>query len=300
MITISQILNGYVLRHIAQNLLMGIHMVKSAAMRWHKTGMCRSKDRVLPVMAKFLNMLEAAGRSVKDKIVLELGPGQTPDLLFAALLYGAKKVIALDINKYLKSDLYDLNLYKETREWIRDAVNRGELPLAETFNGERYATELPQIPLSDLYFSVYDGRRFPLEDESVDIIWTKSVLEHVREPTVMIREMKRVLKPGGIMLHIIDLRDHTTLENGKDWLRFLRYSDMLWNLMTGNRSTWANRLRAFQWKNLFEETGFKLIYEDTANQPFHKDFSRKKLAAPFLNFQDYDLSIAWLNVAYIK
>jgi SAM-dependent methyltransferase len=42
-----------------------------------------------------------------------------------------------------------------------------------------------------------DIHRLPFKDHSVDGIICNSVLEHLRQPGVAVREMKRVLKPGG-------------------------------------------------------------------------------------------------------
>lgn len=44
---------------------------------------------------------------------------------------------------------------------------------------------------------LYDGRRLPLADGSVDNVLCNQVLEHVFEPTAFLSELRRVLRPGG-------------------------------------------------------------------------------------------------------
>lgn len=43
----------------------------------------------------------------------------------------------------------------------------------------------------------YDGRVIPFADASFDVLLCTEVLEHVVDPTQMVREMHRVMKPGG-------------------------------------------------------------------------------------------------------
>jgi SAM-dependent methyltransferase len=44
---------------------------------------------------------------------------------------------------------------------------------------------------------VADGHCMPIRDQSVDVIIIEAVLEHVKNPEVMVNELYRVLKPGG-------------------------------------------------------------------------------------------------------
>lgn len=46
----------------------------------------------------------------------------------------------------------------------------------------------------DLY---YDGRRLPVADGLCDLVLCSEVLEHASEPSELMREMRRILKPGG-------------------------------------------------------------------------------------------------------
>ena len=44
---------------------------------------------------------------------------------------------------------------------------------------------------------VYDGSSFPFEDEAYDVIVADYVMEHVQLPEAMLKEVRRVLRPGG-------------------------------------------------------------------------------------------------------
>lgn len=41
---------------------------------------------------------------------------------------------------------------------------------------------------------------FPFDDNTFDIVFSKSVIEHLEEPDILIKESYRVLKPGGIII----------------------------------------------------------------------------------------------------
>jgi len=49
----------------------------------------------------------------------------------------------------------------------------------------------------------YDGRTIPAEDASFDVVFSSNVLEHVPHLDLMTDEIRRVLKPDGISVHIM-------------------------------------------------------------------------------------------------
>jgi SAM-dependent methyltransferase len=46
----------------------------------------------------------------------------------------------------------------------------------------------------------YDGKRLPFADASFDTVLSSQVLEHTPHPAELVKEMGRVLKPGGVLL----------------------------------------------------------------------------------------------------
>ena len=55
-----------------------------------------------------------------------------------------------------------------------------------------------QNPLMDEFRRI-DGARWPVESESVDLLVSDAVLEHVPEPEQFFAECRRVMKPGGLI-----------------------------------------------------------------------------------------------------
>jgi SAM-dependent methyltransferase len=57
-----------------------------------------------------------------------------------------------------------------------------------------------QNPVIDEFRLIGDDGRWPLDDGSVDLAVSDYVLEHVTNPQAFVRELARVLRPGGIFL----------------------------------------------------------------------------------------------------
>ena len=68
------------------------------------------------------------------------------------------------------------------------------------------AVDLESSPhLENRVFDVatYDGITLPFPDACFDVVMSSNVLEHVRDLPTTLRELQRVLKPGGTMLHVL-------------------------------------------------------------------------------------------------
>jgi hypothetical protein len=84
----------------------------------------------------------------------------------------------------------------------------------------------------------------------------------LRHPALTLKECFRILRPGGCLVALIDLGDHSfyghAASGPEKLFDCLRYPEWLWNLMRWNRSSYVNRLRRSDWLRLFAQTGFVL------------------------------------------
>ncbi|KAI9668112.1 MAG: putative secondary metabolism biosynthetic enzyme [Bathelium mastoideum] len=53
--------------------------------------------------------------------------------------------------------------------------------------------------LQNIAFEATDANTLPFPDASFDIVFCHQVLQHVKQPVAILKEMKRVTKPGGIV-----------------------------------------------------------------------------------------------------
>jgi SAM-dependent methyltransferase len=78
-------------------------------------------------------------------------------------------------------------------------VGCGNKPYADLFTGCKYqgldCTTVNSSP--DIIGSAMD---IPLRDEAIDIVFSTQVIEHVPDPSAMVNECCRVLRPGGILV----------------------------------------------------------------------------------------------------
>jgi SAM-dependent methyltransferase len=87
---------------------------------------------------------------------------------------------------------------------------------------------------------------------SYDFIVSRAVLEHLARPLGALRHMSRAVRPGGMLLHEVDLRDHEHFSRSHDELTWLRFPRWLWRSMT-SQSGRPNRILAHRYRNLLEE-----------------------------------------------
>jgi len=61
------------------------------------------------------------------------------------------------------------------------------------------------VPQENLKFHLSDANNLPFDDNSVDCVFSISVLEHIPKPHSVIDEIFRVLKPNGLFILTIDV-----------------------------------------------------------------------------------------------
>ncbi|NEQ71640.1 MAG: class I SAM-dependent methyltransferase [Okeania sp. SIO2C9] len=60
--------------------------------------------------------------------------------------------------------------------------------------------EVRQRRRTDATFMDFDGINVPMPSNSIDLIFSRQVLEHVRYPEALLKDMARVLKPDGYLV----------------------------------------------------------------------------------------------------
>jgi 2-polyprenyl-3-methyl-5-hydroxy-6-metoxy-1,4-benzoquinol methylase len=201
--------------------------------------------------------------------VLEIGPGGNLGALLMYLAAGCDRGVALDVVP-LVTDQQEL--YESLTPDASELLTRIEYRTGEPI-------EQPSLP-----------------ENSFDIIFSAACLEHVADPSTAIRTIHRLLKPGGVTTHSIDLRDHRDFS---DPLAFLRHSDRTWRAATSRRLV-TNRWRASDWLRGFESAGFADVTVDPHEQVTITEAMRSRFHRSFQSKDLTDLGTLLVNVTATK
>lgn len=97
----------------------------------------------------------------------------------------------------------------------------------------------------------FDGRRFPVEDESVDAVLLCYVLHHARDLSVVMNELRRVLSDGGLAVIYEDIP-------AAWWDRLFCWAhDLKWRKRSGP----CTFRRESEWHTVFNSAGFEIVQE---------------------------------------
>jgi SAM-dependent methyltransferase len=254
-------------------------------------------EAVARTLADIAEGIKRLGTPLAGLDVLELGPGRTAEVSIALALVGARSARGIDTRVQVPADWAEPHRVATVAAMLAGKPGGPLRQLAEP-DGLRDVDFSAPLRVS---FHAYDGGRMPLPDGSVDLIVSKSVLEHVapRHLARLVPEMARVLRPGGGMVHVIDLRDHMWIDGDAvrgDWLDALRYPEPLFRAMFANRSTAINRLRSHEWSRTFEDAGFEVVDWDPRRYPFAASFHPRALRPRWRGLPDDELAIGQVRV----
>ncbi|WP_026606748.1 methyltransferase domain-containing protein [Methylocapsa acidiphila] len=219
-------------------------------------------------------------RPGEDFGFLELGPGDTLFTAFIANVLGATRSWLVDSGAFAAREV---GAYQRLGDFLR--AQGYEAP---SFDPESDIHErLRQVHGAYLTESVCSLKQIP--DSSVDFCFSNAVLEHVRksEFEALVVESRRIVKPGGVCVHRVDLKDH--LGGG---LNNLRFSETIWeHPLFQSSGFYTNRIRFTEMISLFQQTGFQCDVPRVARWE-RLPIKRDALAERFRSMPDSELTVS--------
>jgi SAM-dependent methyltransferase len=208
------------------------------------------------------------------KNIGELGCGGSVGVGICALLCGVEKYSALeienrfDVNNNLRlledlkhllrhetvipSKFPQLNISSGSNEFPRDLIKakyNDDILLEKV--SEEISTFCEQTELLQV---IYDWNLKLLP--KFDLIFSRAVLEHVKDPKHIYTDATKILNPGGYMFHDIELHSHGVT---RDATGHLLIPSIVWRLISGKRKYFMNRYRIEDHIALLENNNFTII-----------------------------------------
>jgi len=104
----------------------------------------------------------------------------------------------------------------------------------------------------------YDGFRVPFDDRTFDVVYSSNVLEHIPHIVEFQKELHRVIKPGGLAIHVVpsaSWRFWTNLTHVvKCWSPPRAHGEH-----AGNALSEIHYFSRRYWERLFRETGWEQV-----------------------------------------
>lgn len=260
----------------------------------------------------------ASGATTHPRTVAELGPGDTLGVGLAALISGAEKYDAFDVvghadvahNQAIFDELVAMFRRREDIPHggdlaeVRPVLASYAFP-AHILTDEVLARALAPERLARLRAALrgeavvqYRTRWFDeasVQRDSVDLMCSPAVLEHVDDLASAYRAMRLWLRPGGRISHQIDFRCHNTAHT---WNGHWAISDRAWRLIRGRRHYLLNREPCSTHLRLLDEHQFELTNFVPIAQP--STLARRALAPRFHAITDDDLTTCGALIQAIK
>jgi len=267
-------------------------------------------------------MAKSNGLSEQPNIVAELGPGNSLGVGLAALISGTEYYFAFDVVERAIPER-NLNVFEELVTLFRNSApipGDDEFPAlkpyledyefpADTLNTERLRHSLKESRLERIHKAIRDPhcRDSPiqyktpwysednLENESVDMIYSQAVLEHVDDLKNTYKAMDQWLKATGYLSHQIDFKCH---ETSSEWNGHWMHTDLMWRLIKGKRPYLLNREPHSTHLRILKEQGYRVVCDRKIRT--ESNITRDDLAPRWRSISDDDMTTSGAFIQAVK
>lgn len=287
-----------------------------------KTGGTDSARYCYSVWLRHIVIAKINGLSPYPKIVAELGPGDSLGVGLAALIYGCDKYYAFDVVEYANTER-NLKVFDELVTLFKNRTaipGDDEFPLVKPYleqydfpsdilTEDRLHQALERSRIETIRDAIVSPQRNEsliqykapwyhtdiLENESVDVIYSQAVLEHIDELRDAYKFMRLCLKPTGYISHQIDFKCHGTAD---EWNAHWKYSDFIWKLIRGKRPYLINREPHSTHISILKEEGYSVVCDKKINTK--SNINKDDLATRFKAISDDDLTTSGALIQAVK
>ncbi len=241
--------------------------------------------------------------------VFELGTGWHAVVPAGLFLCGASEIWTVDIVSHLDAGRLEQALGLICEYSDRGALARhlpgvrperlARLKQAAAGAGARPAPET--LEALGIHARVRDAQDTGLPTGSIDLVISDAVLEYLPQEVLanMLREFKRIARPGAVLSHYLNLGDqYATFDHQITPFNFLKYSQRQWRWLDSPVAG-KSRRRLPDYRRIFAEAGCPVLREDHASGGA-SDLAKIRLAPEFRHYSQEDLLViqAWIAARY--
>lgn len=216
--------------------------------------------------------------------IAEIGPGDNCGVGLLFIADGCESVDLVDRFYSKRNNAAQASIYRSLgikHPLLTQHLENANLEDESSFHG-----------LQRHYGSEAAAEQYFLENKGYDFIVSRAVFEHLYDPLLAIEEMAKALKPGGMLLHKVDLRDHGMFSSHFHELKFLEIEPRSYLRMT-LASGRPNRVLLHRYRESLTKTGlnFSLLITRLAG---YGD------VVPHVQYQDIPLTLREKSLSYVR
>ena len=151
---------------------------------------------------------------------------------------------------------------QDRREFYRHVANR---VICSDIYRDPLAAQYYHGPSSQALYCIINAENLPLRTSSVDTVFTSHVVEHFPDRRHTLRDLHRILKPGGWACHVVPLAAGFALRHLLRLpIHILRLNPRIRFEIHGEYNTAWQEVRdttIYSWRRLFTSCGFRIVAE---------------------------------------
>lgn len=280
--------------------LYAVHTGKIAGYIEHVLNVARGIERTF---------VRLSNRPLENAAILEIGAGQRPVQL-AYFATRARRAVGIDTD--VTPTRAALSDYVEM--WKRNGGLRTLKTVARKTLGMDYrfrkelVKQLGVKRFPALTLLPMDASATTFDAESFDYIYSRAVFEHLSDPRGVLREIRRILKPGGAVVIFFHLYTSDTGCHDTRIFAGRREHIPYWSHLRPehrhliHENTYLNRLRISEWRTVFSEElpGSVVHPHNDADQPTQNALRALRAKDELSTYTDEELLSVTIEVTWAK
>jgi len=237
--------------------------------------------------ADYCHYAQLTPETIRGKRIVELGCGDNVGVALKFLADGAEQVVCVDKFYSVRDVEKERMIYVELRKTLspsqQEAFDRavdlsGSIKLSEQRLRCVYGIELSDFVATDT-------------ERAFDVVLSRAVIEEIYEPDSLFAAADKLLRPGGLMIHKIDLSDYGMFSNGgMNPLTFLTIPEWLYRRMA-SESAIPNRKLISYYRDLMTRMGYEARIFVSSIIGFGEIVPHKLRIEPGTDYGPFELSL---------